>query len=168
MRKITILGKGNGWKDAPNEDILWGVNDVWKRRDVDVVFNMHTYQSNKEIFKSSVEYVNKYQKPFVTLKEIKDVPTSIRFPIEEMHTHYFTNSIAYMIAYALYRGVEEINIYGCGLDRASKYAKQKHNIEYWVGYARGCGINVVLHGKTELLAVENGEMYGYNERQTKF
>ena len=134
MKQIIIIGKGKGYKDAPKYGETWGVNDLCLRRDVSLVFNMHR---SDLISQPEIDYVNKKGVPFITLEEIKGIPSSIRFPIEEMHTEYFTNSLAYMIAYAVHKKATQIHLYGFGLDRTSKYDKQRHNVDYWIGYARG-------------------------------
>jgi hypothetical protein len=167
MKKVIIIGKGRGWRDAPVKGETWGVNDLCVRRDVKLVFNMHP-EGDNDALSESIKYANKKKVPLVTLEKIKKVPTLVRFPIEKIHTHYFTNSIAYMIAYAIYKKVSEIEIYGCGVESDSDYSKQRHNIDYWIGYARGLKIKVTVKGATALLKVENGLMYGYSKKQEKY
>jgi hypothetical protein len=162
--RIAIVGKGTGWKEAPIDNEIWGVNDLCVRRDVDVIFNMHK-PCNGSRWNVSVEYANKYNTPFITLEELPNVPTSIRFPIEEMHTNYFGCSISFMIAYAIYKGVTQIDLYGCTLWGGTEYTQQKPNVEYWIGYARGLGIKTIVHGVSNLLKSHNGLIYGYLTKQ---
>ena len=164
--KITIIGKGRGWQYAPKEGEIWGVNDLCSRRDVDVVFNMHAPARKGDLcWEPSVSYANKNNIPFITLQKLSDVPSSIRYPIEEMHTDYFTNSISYMIAYAIFKGATQIDLYGCTLWGRAEYAQQKPNVEYWIGYARGKGIKVNIHKKSNLMKSHDGLVYGYNTQQ---
>ena len=133
------------------KDEVWGVNDLCLRRPVDVVFDIH-----KDFFLhtqlATINYVNEKRIPMITHKEEKHIPTSIRFPMEEMHCEYFTSSIAYMIAYAIHEGATIIDMYGILMGgNQSEYFVQKPCCEYWIGYARGKGIEVNLPKFTYLL-----------------
>ncbi len=172
--KITIVGKGRGWKDAPKEDEIWGVNELCLWRDVDLVFEIHDLEwlstvnkTEKENLLKITEYVNKNNTPIVLQEKHPDIPTSIAFPLDEMHTDYFTNSISLMIAYAIYKGATQIDLYGCVLWRGSGYTFEKPNIEYWIGYARGLGVKVNIHGVSNLLKSNNGLVYGFLTEQRR-
>lgn len=164
---VVIIGKGPGWKKAPTEGHTWGVNDLCLRRDVKVVFDMHipgAYKSSKAI----EAYVIKNKVQFISLEERKNIPSSLSFPLTEMHSAYFTNSISYMIAYAIYQGAHQIDLYGCFMGNKTEYAYQKPCIEYWIGYARGKDIKVIVHEPTTLLKIHDSNLYGYNKPQEKF
>lgn len=152
---IIIIGKGVGWELAPLEGETWGVNDVCFRRPVKVIFNLHKIGICQECIDINA-YAKKTNTQLFTLED---------FPIDKMHTDYFTNSIAMMIAYAVYSKATQIDLYGCVLWGGSEYAYQKPNVEYWIGYARGKGIQVNLFGNTNLLKTEDGNVYGYNTKQ---
>jgi hypothetical protein len=164
---VVIIGKGPGWKKAPTEGNLWGVNDLCLRRDVKVVFNLH--QDDESAISQQIKsYVNKNKVPLISLTELPDVAISISFPLSQMHTDYFTNSISYMIAYAIYKEASQIDLYGCFMGNKTEYAYQKPCIEYWIGYARGKGIKVNVHEPTTLLRIHGSHLYGYNQPQEKF
>ena len=162
---LNIIGKGSSWKLAPLEGETWGVNDLFLRRDVTLIFQMHRPRLLKNLFSATAKYVNGKNIPVVMLEKRPDIPTSIRFPLEEMHTDYFTNSFSYMLAYAIHKGATVINLYGCVLKNESAYQDQKPNIEYWIGYARGRGVEVNVHGFSNLLRAKDGLLYGYNAKQ---
>ncbi len=151
---VIIIGKGVGWELAPLEGETWGVNDLCLRRPVKVVFNLHNVEN------SLIDKIN----AFVNANNVKLIGLD-DFPLDKMHIDYFTNSIAMMIAYAIYCGATQIDLYGCVLWGGSEYAYQKPNVEYWIGYARGKGIKVNLFGNTNLLKSENDKIYGYNISQ---
>jgi hypothetical protein len=152
MKKIIIIGKGVGWELAPLEGETWGVNDLCLRRPVKVIFNLHK-DSADQFHKDINNFAEKTNTPLFRLCD---------FPLDKMHTDYFTNSIAMMIAYAVYIEVDQIDLYGCVLWGGSEYAFQKPNVEYWVGYARGKGVKVNIKGHTNLLRSETGMIYGYD------
>ena len=117
----------------------------------------------------TIGYAIRKEKPYITLKKHPDIPTSIEFPLAEMHTDYFTNSISYMIAYALHIGVTEIDIHRVNMlqihNKGAEYSFQKPNIEYWIGYARGKGVTVTVHDETAILVSHDKQLYGYNTAQ---
>ncbi len=167
--KIIIIGKGRGWQQAPMSGETWGVNDLCSRRDVKLVFSMDDLEIQTSVVKSVkkiiTEYTNRTKVPFVGLKKYDYLPESIVFPLEEMHTDYFSCSISFMIAYAIYKGATQIDLYGCTLWGGSEYAHQKPNVEYWIGYAQGKGIEVNIHGASNLLKSHNNMIYGYDIKQ---
>ena len=63
---------------------------------------------------------------------------------------YFESSVAYMLALAIHKNPEEIHIWGVQMADDTEYFYQRANFEYLVGYARGRGIDVTLHGRTSV------------------
>lgn len=58
---------------------------------------------------------------------------------------YLTSSPAYMMAQAIMDGYDEIGIYGVDLAVDDhEYFWQRPCMEYWIGYAKGLGIKVVI------------------------
>ena len=164
--KITIIGKGQGWEDAPTDGETWGVNDLFKRRDVKLIFAMDNLETRLSTWAEGIEeYTRKNCIPVVGQKAYSFLPISIIFPIKEMHTDYFVCTISYMIAYAIFKGATQIDLYGCTLWGGSEYSYQKPNVEYWIGYAQGKGIKVNIHGRANLLKSHNNLIYGYNLMQ---
>jgi hypothetical protein len=71
----------------------------------------------------------------------------INYPLEEVReksgVSYFTNSVAYMLAYAYVYEVEKVFIYGVDME-ASEYTFERPCVLYWIGFLRGSGIPVEL------------------------
>ena len=128
-----------------------------------MVFEMHDLESEwrNEILnvQSTIRFLQHRKLPVVTLKKYDFLPSSIVFPLEEMHIQYFECSISYMLAYAIYKGATAIDVYGVNL--IDEYIVQKANVEYWVGYARGKGIIVNVNAPTQICKNYSG-LYGYN------
>lgn len=161
--KVIIIGKSNGWLEAPQEGNTWGVNTICLRRPVDLVFQMHDIKPGSVGRTKSIEYAKTNNIPIVMQKEHQDIPTSIEYPLDEMHCKYFTSSIAYMIAYAIYKGATEIDIYGVHMGLETEYTEQKACADYWIGYARGLGIEVIIYGNTALCG-HSTKLYAYEEK----
>lgn len=70
------------------------------------------------------------------------------YPLEEILKNYssrfFTNTISYMIAYAIYCGYEKISMYGVDLELDGEYSFERPSVTYWIGFARGCSIEVTI------------------------
>ena len=68
------------------------------------------------------------------------------YPLEEIvekyKSRFFTNTISYMIAYAIYSGYTKISIYGVDMELDGEYSFERPSVTYWTGFARGCSIEV--------------------------
>ena len=163
--RIIIIGKGPGWKDAPVEGETWGVNSLILRRPVKLAFQMHDLEAdeNKGSIKKQIDEVNRLGIPVVTGKKYKFLPTSIPFPIDEMPSKYFTNSIAYMVAYAIYKGATEIDLYGVPFFLRHEHLGERPCVEFWIGLAIAKGIKVNVHDPTTLDCCRPFQkLYGYD------
>jgi hypothetical protein len=97
----------------------------------------------------------------------QELITLDNYPIDEVvahfNTEFFSNSIPYMIALAIYRGADIIDFHGCHIQPKNDeepITKNHPGCEYWIGRAEGMGIDVRIHGESTLLSVPDG-MYGY-------
>ncbi len=89
-----------------------------------------------------------------------DIVNSKAYPIKEIQerfgSDYFSSSISYAVALGIYQGYKKIEIYGVGLATDTEYRYQRDGFTFWVGIAKGCGVDVVYHGD-----IFNAPMYGY-------
>ncbi len=182
--KVLICGMGPGWEQAPDntEYEVWGLNHMafaqknGKRLNrlfmMDVVSEMPSVLSGQLKVADIIRQVNELNVPFVSAYQYAEIPMSEAFPLEkarkELGLPYFSNTIAYMIAYAIMKGVKEIQIFGVNQASNSEYFTEKAGVEYMIGIANGRGIKVVINGgKSELLSNKaryGGELlYGYNK-----
>jgi len=99
---------------------------------------------------------------YMQVKE-PDIPMSISFPkdaICDMFGRYFTNSISWEIALAIYEtvkareqgmtGFTDIHVYGVDMSTDAEYREQRPSCEYFIGWARALGINVFIPNKSDL------------------
>ena len=87
------------------------------------------------------------------------------YPLDEIinkfNSYFFTSTISYMIAYALYIGVKEIEIYGVDMIGREEYINQRSSVLYWIGRAEGLGVKV-----NHISGVDKPTfLYGFNEKQ---
>ena len=165
--KVNIIGRGTGWEDAPRDELSWGITLINLKRPVDLVIDMNVYDDGRwgEIEKQgaikSRELAVKNGTPYVGLNE---------YPINEIvdyfQTDYFSNTVDYALALAIYRKFSEISLWGINMLSGSEYAYQKAGIEFWIGQAMGRGIKVVNHSKiSRVLKTKDGLLYGYGTKQ---
>lgn len=61
---------------------------------------------------------------------------------EKFDTSYFNNSIAYMIAYAIWAGYKQINLWGVDIEKASEYEFERPCVLYWIGIAKAMDVKI--------------------------
>ena len=90
------------------------------------------------------------------------------YPLEEIikqyNSTYFTNTISYIIAYCLYKGMEEIEIHGVDLldiNDSTEYIFQRGSVCYWLGRCQGSGIKIHMPNKL----LEPTFLYGYEDKK---
>lgn len=83
--------------------------------------------------------------------------------IAQLGSKYFTSSIAYMIAYALYSGAKEINIFGVDMEHETEYAYQRPCLAYWLGYAKAMNVNIKISSLVDKVPYK----YGYDTAEQK-
>ena len=90
-----------------------------------------------------------------------DIPTSVRYPYEEVCRNiggnYMTSAPAFMLALALHEGFDLIKIYGIDLDCDLEWAYERSCFEHLLGIAMGRGAKVWIPNGCPLL---KGNLYG--------
>ncbi len=171
MRKIAILGTAqSSIALAPYNDPSWeiwniGANQIHGQR-FDRWFELHT----KDVLLSAKAWDERL--PF--LKEAGDklfighpcvseeLPNARMYPLKDITDtfgNYFTSTVAWMIALAIYEGVDQIGLWGVDMIGDLEYSYQRSGCEYMLGIAKGRGIKIVLPSQCPLLRAER--MYGF-------
>ena len=176
MNEINILGHGDGWELAP-QDNCWGLNDFLTVRKVDLLFDMHNLprvlSGKDKLERRTIDQVraglvlaNQTSTPVYSLDTWFEC---LKYPLEEIverfKSDYFSCSVSYAIAFALFENYKKINLYGIALGIGSEYSFQKPSVEFWIGMAKGTGVEVNILGETELLTIPSRHLYGYNIKQ---
>lgn len=183
-RKIAILGTGDGWNLFPlqSDHTIYCLNDYVNIEQYqikpDILFIMDVLDekpmvvAGKQNLQDTIDKINKLDIPLIAPFRYAEIPKSFAFPLRQAMKHlgiaYFTNTISYMIAFALLAGAAEIDIYGVNQASSSEYFYEKSGVEYWLGVANGLGVQITINGaKSELLSNKarfgGGLLYGYNQ-----
>jgi hypothetical protein len=125
-------------------------------------------------------------KPVYMRERFGDIPAGQVLPLEALAERffgqhgwppYFTSSIGFMLAMAIAEGrdaqhrpisddaVGWIGLYGIDLASDTEYADQRPNAEYFIGLARGLGIEVVIADGSALL--RSNYIYAFETREEK-
>jgi hypothetical protein len=81
---------------------------------------------------------------------------------EDKEDRYFTCSVAYMLAYAIWsRRYDVIELVGVDLYTKTEYQNQRPCVEFYTGWAGGSGIDVFVPRASALLS--RPWLYGYEE-----
>ncbi len=177
--ELALIGKGPGFELAPHKGegvVTWGVNDACGHRECDVVFWMdRCWEKDNQtdrVIKVSVETTNT---PLYSTQQWEDIPTSIRYPLEDITRFsgidYFADSCCYMLALAIYQGFTEISLYGFNYAWGTTYVTEKPGVECWLGIALGRGIVLNIYGehsdllKTNHVRHDPETLYAYGTPQ---
>lgn len=143
-KRIIILGSGPTLRSYKyeNGDTVWCPYSLYNSYIVDKIsmfFGMHDYERG-------------------LIDNIIDLDS---YPLEDIvnkfDSTYFTNTISYMIAYALFIGVDDIEIYGVDMNGEQEYIAERGSVMYWIGYARALGVKVHMASEIDKPAF----LYGY-------
>ena len=175
-KKVAIVGYTSTKDLVPWDDnsvIVWGLNDLYDQIPrYNRWFEMHSRGPLIDGWKSSrtnrnhLEVLQQMQCPIYMQQKHEDIPNSVAYPLQEMldqFGNYFTNSISYMLALAIYEGYEEIQMYGVDMAVGTEYSQQRPSCEYFIGVAIGRGINVHIPEASDLLKARC--LYGYEQEK---
>lgn len=177
-RPVAIVGLGRDSHDkAPFHDDAWEVwglpwdDQYWAY--CDVLFEMH----GRNLFLHPdadrnpsylVELQDAFQ-PIYMQEEHEDIPNSIAYPFEDVardvcpaflhDPEYFGSSPAYMIALAIHQRRPKIGVWGVEVSD-DIHDHQRPNLEYLLGVAVGRGIEIEVHGETQLFKLKHDNCLG--------
>ena len=159
---VIILGKAVTGRDCPfDADEVWGVNNVADQPEF-AGKTIHKLFAFDLLDKDYTDLMKKHA-PIMSWQDYGD----IKFPLEEVrarfNTDYFTNTVSYMVAYAIYIGVERIGIYGVDVAFGAPYAQENRGVEYWIGRAVEAGIKVEAPVQSQLMRTISGVIYGVKD-----
>ena len=95
-------------------------------------------------------------------KHYDEFPTSVEYPLQEIvkeFGRYATSSICWMLMLAIHEGFKRIHIYACDMAEQREYERERPAIEYYVGLARGKGIEVFIPAESDLM--KSHVLYGF-------
>lgn len=183
-KKITLICLGESGRNIPVKGYSIGCQYSWNWFEPSIISMMDKEEWFVEKFKllgkNVYDELNLLGKPVIVQKKWKNLKVpQIIYPIEEIIKEfgfkYLTCSQAYMIAYALYLGFEEIELVGFD-NKLDSLKELKKDVEwlniwwdevacqnFWYGLAKGMGVNI--HGSSgigNIITPKNKWKYAYD------
>ena len=182
--KIAIVGLGGSYADyisarvaSQKFDQVWGINSIGAVIHVDKTFMMDPVSRFLDTENAHTqtgiarEFLEKNKNPIYTCQLDKRVKQLKLYPLKEVATElgycYFNNTVAYAIAYAIWKKVTCLCLYG--LDFTYKDVSMAESgracVEFWCAIAVSKGIKLEVAHRSTLLDMcvpENEKLYGYH------
>lgn len=149
--RVLIIGKGEGWDRAielidSNEWNVWTIPQVYSLLNdprIDLVFEIHS----PEAWRKKKGTIYKLNTVFTQPKLIvpRRVPgwtnNSYLLPVEKIQETGLPliNTFAWMVAYALYRGITEYAFRGVNLNFEHEGRDERDGMMYILGYLKALG-----------------------------
>ena len=180
MRKIAIIAGGKGLDKCPFDMETWvfgktvlqeglkRVDRIILMDDIETLADVQNGVISLERFK---EVIKMWHSPFYCVKAYDDIPNSIEYPLKEVsdyfETDFFTNTFSYMIALAIYEGVDEIHFYGVSQRGFWEFFEERRGMEFWLGFARGFGVDIFVEKDSSLLKNTFDKPYGFTKNRAQ-
>lgn len=177
MRTVAIIGKAPSVSAIAPSVERWGCNDLPAQRDEgwafdawDRWFDVHTEGHIRKHRPAAWDWYRTRGsvRPIYLLTATPVIPGSRPYPFATIQAafawgggveEFFTSSVDYMLALAIHERVDRIALHGVDLWAAShERGTQRNGAHYWIGIARGRGIEVVIPDHSSLCKIER--MYG--------
>lgn len=177
MKEVIILGTGLTNIICPFDKEVWGVNSAyamyirtgsWLR--VDKLFFFDDLTKEIPTSPMSINRLKDIDIPMISTHQYPELniePYPLDEIIEEFDSTYFSNTICYMIAYAMYKGYEAIDFYGIDHISQDTYMLERAGVEYWLGRAKERGIKIYIPKGSILCRTFDGRLYGTDRPQIK-
>ena len=122
----------------PGDAEVWVVNQAYKNQArPDRVYFFGAISDFDDDF---VDCLNKLDCPVYARRIFRELPKSVEYPIEDvvkkMGIDYFACTVSYMIAHAIYEGVDKLTLHGMyGVMDSMEYIAHIPCINFWIGRA---------------------------------
>ena len=171
VSRIAIVGGSNTRTLAPYEDRTW---TIWAHASACLVvpratcwFDLHrpaVWREPKPWHPHYLGWLRHLRQPIYMQDQYPLVPRSIRYPRAAVESAFpgapFTSTFAWMMGLALAGGVSQISVFGCDFPLRDEYWYQRPGALWWIGLARGRGVEVTVYGELE----QGAWVYGYDAR----
>ena len=183
-RELIILAMGPSRGQCPFDAETWGLNTSFLVAEEEGERVTKLFIVHKQVYSLRTgnpyfdwDYIEHKGYELITTHRMKGVKSTL-FPMKRMcekfSTNYFSDTICYMIAYAIdkstrqdkngrlvYRGpYNHLRLYGVDMQEGEEYEYEKGGIEYWLGIAQGLGMGWSLGMGSTLMTTYGGIPYG--------
>lgn len=89
------------------------------------------------------------------------VEAALNHGASDLNGVLWTNTIAYMLGYALLKGAKHVGVWGVDMAHSTEYVEQRHGVTFLLGMLLGRGVEVHLPEGCALL--HSDHVYGYQD-----
>jgi hypothetical protein len=179
LRSYINIAKGQGARRTIADE-TWGINALGDVIQCDRVFHMDDVRIQeiraeadpKSNIASMLKWLKTHPGPIYTSQTHRDYPGLVEFPLADVLNscegqQYMNTTAACAVAYAVHIGVQKILCFGMDFTLPNSYDAEQGRacVEFWLGFARARGIEIVCPKSSSLLdACEPFErrIYGYD------
>ena len=164
MKQIAKVGLADSThNDAPYADPdweIWGLPwDEERWLYCNRLFELHSLDLLKslEVPYVSEERLKEVEVPLYMQESYPDIPNAVEYPLDDVIAltgDYFHSSFAYMMGLAILEEADKLGVWGIDMTEDDEYKYQKSNAEYFIGFARGRGIEVFVPEESALLSFD--------------
>lgn len=154
-RKVAIVGTHSAGLDVeiPADYEVWVINDGWRLRpSYDRLYELHRLEERPWRSREHLREIRGNEKVWTLFPD--RIKGANILPVQEIlgkYPAYFTNSGAWMVAHALHEGVSHIYLLGLHFLSPRERLLERPCIEFWIGYAKGLGVEVTVPAVSPLL-----------------
>lgn len=180
LRRLQILGAHPSVREAPLREVearwvysmagpVYGLDRI----QADRIFELHDPALVETTAPEVWDWIRMQSASVVMLERTPAVPTSVAYPLTAVQAwmrdvggdpahleQCFSNTLDYMLAWALAEGMTAIWLDGVLLRSTEEYMRQRLSAFYWIGVARGRGCAVHVDPASGLGTVP--VLYGYH------
>lgn len=144
-------------KDYLSVDEVWTINSAINALKADKAFCMDDLRHIERIYPAWSTILRRSTTPIITCYAYDDWPNAYAYPIEEvcdnLKDDLFTNTVAYIIGYAIYIKVKELYMFGCDFMYPDMKSVESglQSVGYMLGIARERGVHYYIPNTSTLL-----------------
>lgn len=164
---LYIVGFAPSWSETPwniEGAEYWGLNSLHKvapDKPWTAWFQLHDLDTHHPHDKAEhVAWLIDSRIPiFMWEKHIEkyQLPNAVPYPLDDIVAKfgtYFNNTVSWEIALAIHiGGYKKICVYGVDMATSSEYGNQRPSCEFFLGWAKGAGIEIEIPDSADLLKV---------------
>lgn len=149
-------------------DEVWCINRIGGILNCDKVFMIDDAMLLRHE-RAGYEWLDDTTTPVFTKKKYEELSDAlVEYPYDEIKekfgTGYFSNTVAYAIAYAIHTGVKELIFFGCDYDyNGMTHEVNRAGTEFWIGIAYALGVKIKVSDQSSLMNMNGVQSYAYDE-----
>lgn len=179
-KRVALVGGGFsghrflwavGLAEKPIYDEVWTINHMGKALKgwSTLIFHMDDLKCDERFVGSMYELGI----PVMTSTAYEEFPNSVAYPIQDIwdavKLDYFETTVDYAIAFAVWRRVGWLELYGCDFTSPDNTLLEegRTSAEFWLGFTAGRGVKFAVVAGSTLMGCDRArKLYGYAEQPT--